>query len=283
MTLHPSQRFRAPSTIQTGTPLKEVLGLDLINLIAESFETVAPKFNRKKFVQQATDGLEELELTQRGLHIGRAMAAQLPDTFAKACPLLLAAMGPELEATEGNGLATFFYMPHGHYIAEKGVASFEHGMQANYELTKRMTAEFSIRPFIVAHRDDCLARLAEWVDDPNPHVRRLVSEGTRPRLPWAMRLKELQHNPQFMLPLLERLKDDPELYVRRSVANHMADILKDHPEVAYEVLERWSREARSKSVGATQAAARKWMVRHAVRLPAKKNEPRAIAIRLAAK
>ncbi len=283
MPLHPAQRFAAPNTIQHGTPLKEVLGIDLIRLIGESFAEVSKDFDRKQFERQAAKGLAELEFTQRGRHVAKALAEQLPATFAQSCPVLLASFGPELQATENNGLAPFFYLPHGNFIADYGVDDFENGMRANYELTKRMTAEFSIRPFVVKYREKCLKRLAKWISDPNPHVRRLVSEGTRPRLPWAMRLKELQENPLFMLPLLEKLKDDPELYVRRSVANHLADILKDHPNVAYEVCERWTEEAKSKGVDTPQATARKWIVRHAVRLPAKKGEARATAIRLAAK
>jgi 3-methyladenine DNA glycosylase AlkC len=283
MKTHPSQRFQAPSSIQTGIPLKELLGRDLIRLVGESIATVVASFDKRLFQREALKGLDELEFSQRGQHIGRAIAVQLPTDFDEACPLLIASLGPELLATEGNGLAPFFYLPHGHVIAEFGVQRFESGMLANYELTKRMTAEFSIRPFLVQHRDKCLARLAQWVSDPNPHVRRLVSEGTRPRLPWAMRLKEFQENPHFTLPLLERLKDDPELYVRRSVANHLADILKDHPAVAYEVCKRWLEEIEAGDVTSAQASARRWIVRHAIRLPAKKSDPHALKIRTAAR
>lgn len=283
MKKHPAQRFQAPSTILTGVPLKEVLGRDLIRLVGESFVGVVAKFHRKRFESDALRGLDELEFNQRGAHIGKALAAQLPTDFEKTASLLIASLGPELQATEGNGLAVFFYLPHAHVIVERGLEHFESGMLANYEITKRMTAEFCIRPFLVRHRDRCLARLTKWACDPNPHVRRLVSEGTRPRLPWAMRLKEFQQNPEFTLPLLERLKDDPELYVRRSVANHLADILKDHPDVAYEVCERWIEETGSKKVTSAQRSGRRWIVRHAVRLPAKKGERRAIEVREAAR
>jgi 3-methyladenine DNA glycosylase AlkC len=280
---HPAQRFQAPSTILTGVPLKEVLGRDLVRLVGESFVGVVPSFDRKRFEADALHGLIELEFNQRGAHIGKALAAQLPTDFDEAAPLLIASLGPELQATEGNGLAVFFYLPHAHVIAERGVERFESGMLANYELTKRMTAEFCIRPFLVRHRDRCLKMLAKWAKDPNPHVRRLVSEGTRSRLPWAMRLKEFQQNPDFTLPLLERLKDDSELYVRRSVANHLADILKDHPDVAFAVCERWIAEIDAENLTTQQAANRRWIVRHAVRLPAKKGELRAIEIRNAAR
>lgn len=283
MSSHPAQRFQAPSSILHGVPLKEVLGPDLITLVGESFADVLPQFDRRRFELDANDGLEALEFNQRGQHIGRALASQLPEPFGKTCDVLLAAFGPELAATEGNGLAPFFYLPHAHVISERGIGDFENGMRANYELTKRMTAEFSIRPYLVKHRDRCLKRLTEWASDPNPHVRRLVSEGTRPRLPWAMRLKEFQQNPHFTLPLLELLKDDDELYVRRSVANHLADILKDHPDEAFAVCERWVDEASTKTVPAHVAKGRRWIVRHAVRLPAKKGDARATAIRAAAK
>lgn len=255
----------------------------LIRLIGESFASVMPDFDQKGFVRQATKGLEDLELSPRAQHIGRALAERLPEPFAAACKVILKALGPELEATEGNGLAPFFYMPHANVISERGISDFENGMLASYELTKRFTSEFCIRPFLMKYRDRSLKQLSEWTTDPNPHVRRLVSEGTRPRLPWAMRLKEFQQDPNFTLPLLERLKDDDELYVRRSVANHLADVLKDHPDVAYSVCERWIEEVSSRRIDPETAAARRWIVRHAVRLPAKKGDSRALAIRLAAK
>lgn len=283
MRRHPSQRFKAPNTILHGVPLKEVLGKDLIRLIGESFADVHPKFDRKAFQRRAADGLEELELAQRARHIGLAIAEQLPRPFAKACPILLTSFGPELTKTEGNGLATFFYLPHAHVIVECGLADFENAMRANYELTKRESAEFSIRPFLVKYRDQCLSLLRTWCLDPNPHVRRLVSEGTRPRLPWAMRLKEFQQNPDLSLPLLEQLKDDPELYVRRSVANHLGDILKDHPDVGFSVCERWLIEVSKKSATSESASNRKWIIRHAVRLPAKRGDSRAISLRSKAK
>lgn len=283
MSEHPAQRFRAPNTILHGTPLKEVLNADLIRLIGESFASVMSEFDRRAFQRQALSGLDELEFNQRGRHIGLALAEQLPRPFAAACPVLIAAMGPELTETTGNGLAVFFYQPHAYVISETGLDDFENGMRANYEITKRFSAEFSVRPFVVRYREECLARLMAWTGDPNPHVRRLVSEGTRPRLPWAMRLKDIQENPALTLLLLEQLKDDPELYVRRSVANHLADILKDHPEVGFGVCERWLKEVRGKSIDPTIAKARKWIIRHAVRLPAKKADPRAIAIRSSAK
>lgn len=272
---HPSRQFQAPDAILQGIPLKDLMGPDLIRLIAESFVKIVPTFHQRSFEQTASAGLEALELSQRARQIGLALAEQLPTSFSEAGPLLLASFGPELTRTEGNGLAPFFYLPHSHLIMERGVADFENGMRANYELTKRFSAEFSIRPFLTKYPEQSLRLLKSWIKDPNPHVRRLVSEGTRPRLPWAGRLREFQQNPQRMLPLLELLKDDPELYVRRSVANHLADILKDHPDVIYEICEQWLKEITKKSTPPETAKSRRWMIRHAVRLPAKKGDVRA--------
>jgi 3-methyladenine DNA glycosylase AlkC len=274
---HPAQRFVAPGTIQHGMPLKELMGRRLIGLIGQSLAAAIPSFQLRRFQSQALRGLERLELKERAQHIAGAMAEQLPADFDELAPLLIQSFGPPLAASEGNGLAPFFYFPHAHLIAERGVSSFASGMAANYELTQRFTAEFSIRPFLIEHRDKCLQLLKRWARDSSVHVRRLVSEGTRPRLPWAMRLPEFQRNPQLTLPLLEALKDDPELYVRRSVANHLADIAKDHPEIAYGVCQAWLDELNES--GRKQAEQRRWIIRHAVRLPARKNDPRAKRLR----
>jgi 3-methyladenine DNA glycosylase AlkC len=142
-------------------------------------------------------------------------------------------------------------------------------MRAQYELTKRFTAEFSIRAFLEADPVATLERLEEWATDPNVHVRRLVSEGTRPRLPWAPRLPRFVEDPQPVLRLLEMLKDDPELYVRRSVANNLNDIAKDHPDLVVEVCARWSLQA---------SPERRWLIRHGLRTLVKQGHEGALAV-----
>lgn len=140
-------------------------------------------------------------------------------------------------------------------------------MRAQYEITQRFTCEYSIRPFLEHHTEATLARLREWACDESVHVRRLVSEGTRPRLPWASRLRVFDNNPQPVLELLELLKDDPELYVRRSVANHMNDIGKDNPRLLLTVLKSWQ-------LGATPE--RKWVIKHALRSAVKRADKGAL-------
>jgi 3-methyladenine DNA glycosylase AlkC len=277
---HPALRFKAPSTIRAGTPLKELIGPALVRLISESFARTAAGFRRREFEREAVRGLSALEFTGRSAHVARALAGHLPRDFGEAAGLLVASLGPELERTEGNGLAPFFYAPHAHYIALFGLERFEPAMRANCELTKRFTAEFSVRPFLVRYPGEALERLRAWTADPNPHVRRLVSEGTRPRLPWAPRLAEFRRDPSPVLELLERLKDDPVLYVRRSVANSLGDIAKDHPDRVFRTCRRWLEEL--SGLDAARADARRRVIRHAVRLPARKGIAEALRIRQAA-
>ncbi|MCA9059791.1 MAG: hypothetical protein KDA85_14890 [Planctomycetaceae bacterium] len=278
---HPATRFEAPGSIQRGMALKDLMGPALIRLIGESIKMVVPGFEQRTFERAATKDLIALELKDRAAQISAAMRQQLPEDVGQAISLLVQSLGPELTATEGNGLAVFFYYPHTALIGEVGPACFESGMSACYEITKRFTAEFCIRPLLIQHRDECLQQLTSWVDDLNPHVRRLVSEGTRPRLPWAMRLPEFQRDPSYTLPLLERLKDDGELYVRRSVANHLGDLAKDHLHGILAVCEQWLEEA--SSLEPLLAKNRRWVIRHALRHPAKQGHPQAAKVRLAAR
>ncbi len=166
-------------------------------------------------------------------------------------------------------MAPFLYLPHVFYVAQYGLDHFEASMHAQYELTQRFSAEFSIRSFLERYPEETLARLEVWARDPSPHVRRLVSEGTRPRLPWAPRLRRFQEDPRPVLHLLELLKDDPELYVRRSVANNLNDIGKDHPDVLVETARRRLEDASEE---------RQWLVRHALRSAVKRAEPGALDV-----
>lgn len=268
--MHPAERFSAPSSIRRGMPLKMLLDRKLASLLAESLSPVAPDFDGAAFVREAVRGLEALELMPRAQHIAAVMARHLPAVPADAGICLVASFGPLLATTAGNGLKPFFYLPHSAFVERHLAADWEAGMQACHALTRRFTAEFAIRPYIAADPARALERLGAWIADPDPHVRRLVSEGARPRLPWAGRLPCFQRDPSPMIPLLDRLVDDPELYVRRSVANHVGDIAKDHPRIAFDLCQRW--------LGAPTAQ-RRQVVRHAIRLPARQGIAAAEALR----
>jgi 3-methyladenine DNA glycosylase AlkC len=250
-------------------PLKNSYGPTIPRKIAERIGRVHSAFPAKAFLADVLNGYDELDLMARGRQIARALRRHLPTDFPRAVEILLASAGHPVTETEDSGISSFIYLPHIFFVSEFGLDHFEVSMRAQYELTQRFTAEFSIRAFLDRHQDATLARLREWTSDPSPHVRRLVSEGTRPRLPWASRLRAFQKDPRPVLALLELLKDDPDLYVRRSVANNLNDIGKDHPELLVETARRWL-------VDATEG--RRWLVRHALRVAVKRGDPDALAV-----
>jgi 3-methyladenine DNA glycosylase AlkC len=260
---------RLGGRIQVAEPLKNQFGADVPRRIAGMIGGAFPAFAAEPFLQDALDGYEPLELKARAAKIAHALRRYLPPEYEDAVEILTASLGPKLERTDGHGMAPFLYFPHTIFVAEYGVDHFEASMRAQHELTQRFTAEFSIRPFLERHQAKTLARLAEWTRDPSAHVRRLVSEGTRPRLPWAPRLRVFQADPCPVLALLELLKDDPELYVRRSVANNLNDIGKDNPEALVETVRRWMVDAPDE---------RRWVVRHALRSAVKGADPEALSI-----
>ena len=272
----------APHSIQKGMSLADLLDREAIDCLAHNISLVYSTFDGKAFQRTARNGLKALSILQRGHHLARALRTHLPEHYKDAIHILVQSLTPPQTDTEDLGLGVFFYLPHVSFVATYGLDPahnggqdpFEISMLAQYELTRRFSAEFSIRPFLITWPRRTLAQLMKWTDDPDPHVRRLCSEGTRPRLPWAIRIPAFIKDPRPVLPILEALKDDSDLYVRRSVANHVGDIAKDHPRLAFELCEQWLD-------GATKE--RKWLLRHAVRHPAKKGVKAARRIRELAK
>jgi 3-methyladenine DNA glycosylase AlkC len=249
--------------------LKTFFDEDVVRRIAAMLRAAHPAFPERRFVSEASEGLGSLELMDRARHIMRAMRRALPEDFEHSSRILQGSLGPPLERTEGYGMSVFLYLPHVLFVAEHGLEHFESAMRLQYELTQRFTAEFSIRPYLERYPAQTLARLRQWAGDANVHVRRLVSEGTRPRLPWAPRLRGFQEDPRPVLELLELLKDDAEQYVRRSVANNLNDIGKDHPALLVATCQRWS-------LGASPE--RQWIIRHALRSAVKRGEPGALGV-----
>src|SRR5215471_5231765 len=252
-------------------PLKTFFSPALVRKLAVGIARVEPEFSSRAFVRDASAGLDELELLDRGKHIALALAKHLPPAYPNAIDVLLRSLGPEHASDElvGVGMAPFFYLPRVLFVAERGLDHFELSMRAQYELTKRFSAEGSIRPYIAKDPERTLAVLREWARDSNAHVRRLVSEGTRLRLPWAMRVKWLDRNPTHVLALLELLKDDPSTLVRRSVANNLNDLGKEHPKLLVETCAAWLRGASTE---------RRALVEHALRSAVKRGEVGALAL-----
>jgi len=249
--------------------LRDFYDDSVIRDIAADLKRAYPQFNTRRFISDCLDGLEPLSLTGRAAHVAAAMRRHLPTDFDQVADILERSLGTHQPDPAASSMASFKYMPHAILVASDGLGHFEASMRLQYEITQRFTAEFSIRAFLNAHPEATYARLIEWSTDPNHHVRRLVSEGSRPRLPWAPRLRHFQKDPAPVLALLERLKDDPELYVRRSVANSLNDIAKDHPNRVVDVCRRWLNGA---------SLERRWIVKHALRSLVKAGHPGALEL-----
>ena len=219
-------------------PFKNLINAGTVQAAGQHLRRVWPAFDRARFERLAGTGLEALEFKARADHLCAALEATLPTNFEQAAEVLEASLAPvqsgeDLGAlrTTDAGLAGWVVWPMGEFVARRGRMDVPRSLQALHAMTQRFSAEFAIRPFIEAAPDAVFPTLTRWTRDPSPHVRRLVSEGSRPRLPWGLRLRALVDDPSPTLPLLRTLQDDPSDYVRRSVANHLNDIAKDHPDV----------------------------------------------------
>ncbi|MEY4550484.1 MAG: hypothetical protein RL685_6679 [Pseudomonadota bacterium] len=251
--------------------LKSFFSPALVQRLAAELQLADPQFPGDAFVKTACAGLQQLELLERGRQLCRALRQHLPQEYPSAIELLLRSLGAPHQSDEllGGGMAPFFYLPHVLFVAEHGLEHFDLSLRAQYELTQRFSAEFSIRYFIERDPERTLTALHEWSRDDNAHVRRLASEGTRLRLPWAMRVRWLDDHPERVLALLERLKDDPSSMVRRSVANNLNDLGKVHPQLLTDTCARWLEDA---------SAERRALVEHALRSAVKRGEPNALRL-----
>ena len=247
--------------------LKVFFNPQVVAGLASDFAEVHASFDAARFMAECLDGLDDLELLARAWHIAEALHRQLPQDFEHTAQILICSLASENAKAQLTGMAVFRYLPHIFYISKYGIDHFESAMQAQWEFTQRFTAEFSVRAFIEKYPRESHDRLRAWAADPNVHVCRLVSEGSRPRLPWAPRLRAYQKDPAPVLELLELLKDDPDLYVRGSVANNLNDIAKDHPAIAVDVCRQWLKGA---------SPDRRWIVKHALRSLVKAGHPGAL-------
>jgi 3-methyladenine DNA glycosylase AlkC len=249
--------------------LRDVFNPTAVEQLADNIARAWPAFDRAGFATTINSRLADLSFGGRNVLLRDTLRAYLPPAFPKAAQILLDALGPEIPHCELTGFDRFTVMSQNDFVAAYGLEHLDLSLWALYELTKRFTAEGAIRAFLQQHREQTLARLAEWASDPNCHVRRLVSEGTRPRLPLAPRLRAFVEDPRPVLELLELLKADPVLMVRRSVANNLNDIAKDHPDLVVETLARW------KQAGDPGT---EWIIGHAARTLLKQGHTSALAL-----
>ncbi len=256
--------------------MKDVFNRDNIALCGRHIAAHHTGFDSKKFNEVATNELENRELKDRANQICKALSATLPKDFAAAKDILLASLRPvednqELSdvTTDEEGVAGWMILPYSQFIGEHGQHSVETSLDALKLMTKRFSSEFGIRYFFLEHPKVTLEIVARWTQDPCHHVRRLVSEGCRPLLPWAMQLPDFKQDPTHILPLLEALKDDPSEYVRRSVANNLNDIAKNHPQWVADLVEQWM-------VGADKHRVK--LIKHGCRTLVKQGQPKVLRL-----
>ena len=236
----------------------ELFNADTVGYLAGLFASGDPGFPRAAFEAEVLSAFPVLELKGRIAHIAAVLDRILPQDFDAAVGLIERALPPPLDPGRGDGdFGSFIFAPLGEFVAMRGVeAHFDRAMGALLALTQRFSMEFAIRPFLVRWPDRTLAVLSGWAEHPHYHVRRLVSEGTRPRLPWGIGVALA---PDQTLPLIDRLHADPSRYVTRSVANHLNDISKKDPALAVAAVARW------RDLGRQDVRELDWMAGHALR------------------
>jgi len=215
--------------------------------IANATFSLDAKFDKKRFLRFTLEGLDERSLMQRMQQTAIAMQESLPGSYRSKLKTLRA-LAPMLE----HGFISIFLCD---FVAKYGLEDFDHSLDALKFFTCFGSAEFAIRHFLVKDFNKARSAMLVWAEDDNEHVRRLASEGIRPRLPWGLRLQNLVENPDPIAAILEKLKADPALYVRKSVANNLNDITKDHAQWVIQRVSGWDREH----------AGTAWIVRHGCR------------------
>lgn len=253
-------------------PLKNLFSIGSARRTVAALRRGDPEFSEEAFLDGLAAELEVRELKQRVRLFADRIDAQLSRDTPTAFVAMVEALPRDDKDTVGlSGMAVW---PLTEIVARRGLPHFEASMNALRAMTRPFTAEYAIRPFLRLEQERTLACLAEWVRDPDEHVRRLASEGSRPLLPWGERLAALQADPELTLPLLQALKDDPSEYVRRSVANHLNDHSKTHPERIVAVLGEWL-GAKSDATGKGSLTR---LARHASRTLLKAGHPDALRL-----
>lgn len=255
-------------------PFKNLMSEGVVRLLAFHLGKSLDGFDADRFIASIVPQLEPLELKERVQMISDHMLNVLPTNAEARNATLVGMLHPDKHTSaskdsDTDGMCGWGVWPLTDVIGRAGLDAFDHSMDTLREITMRGTSEFDVRPFIASDPDRALMAMQIWAHDENEHVRRLASEGSRPRLPWGMRLHALVEDPTKTLPILETLRDDPSEYVRRSVANHLNDIAKDHPDLVADIAADWMTNA-SKD--------REKLVRHACRSLIKQGHSRTLAV-----
>jgi len=212
-------------------PLKEMFNAAYFTRLAKEMEAVYPEFKRAVFLKEVQQGNEARELNARMRHASTTLRTYLPTEFHHAVEVLKG-LAPRMP----KGYTALLYPD---FVGQFGHETPAFSLDALKYFTAFGSSEFAVREFFRRDVKGTLKAMRQWAEDDNEHVRRLASEGSRPRLPWSFRLDAVLKDPKSTTPILERLRTDDSPYVRRSVANHLNDFSKDHPQYMIELLRSW--------------------------------------------
>ena len=244
-------------------PLKLVYHEAFLRGFGEKVQGVYKAFDVERFIRDVIDETwDELALKERMRKISVTLGRYLPQRYEEALQVLFAV---DDETCTGF---PYLFLPDFVEVYGQAEEHWELSMQALERFTPGSSSEFAIRPFLLRDPERAMRQMAIWADHPNEHVRRLASEGSRPRLPWGVALAMFKRDPAPILPILEKLKADSSLYVRKSVANNLNDIAKDHPSIVIETARRWQGTHPDTD----------WIIRHACRTLIRKADPEIMQI-----
>jgi 3-methyladenine DNA glycosylase AlkC len=254
---------------------KNVINCQNVHELGKRILIAWPEFDLESFDSEVAKNISSQGLSERIQQVRKSLFNQLPKCYQQSLAILLKslpgilpndAFDTKLDLASQNG---FIMMSLTSFVSRYGIEHYQLSMDALKEMTKRFSAEGSIRYFIIRYPTQVLETFSSWVTDDSVHVRRLVSESTRPRLPMMMALPEFKKDPSPILPFLDSLKNDRELFIRRSVANNLNDIAKDNPDIVTSLLKQWSH---NKSKNMT------WLIKHALRTLEKKGDVNALKL-----
>lgn len=248
-------------------PLKYLLTKELIDQTGKEFQKASKAFDRKRFSKLVFDDQwDNRELKDRSNHIADCIRELLPSDYPEALDLFLHVV-ETVKDKEPEGRLEYWFYPN--FIQLHGLDHPKLSVPALAKVTHLFSSEFAVRPFIDRNPKGMMKTMQKWSRSKDFHVRRLASEGCRPRLPWGLRLNQFVQDPSPILPILENLKNDPELYVRRSVANNLNDIGKDNQAVVLKLLRGWKKD---------RQAGTDWITGHALRSMVKAGNKDALSI-----
>ena len=250
-------------------PFKNLINEKIALQTAKAIVRNYPEFNQKKFLKGIGKSLDVLELKDRVIFMANRLNEFLPLELKKSLKILKGAI--KQNDKDEVGLSGFGVWTLTEYVARYGFDEFDLSMKALKEMTKVFTSEWAIRSFLIHDEARTTKFFESWVNDENEHVRRLVSEGSRPLLPWGQKLHKFVIDPMVTWIFLDQLKNDESLYVRKSVANHLNDHSKNHPDLVVKKLLKWKKEyPTDKNID--------WVIRHASRSLIKKGHPKAFLL-----